>query len=276
MGRTSVVPLRRAESPQKELDLVAYVNSVAPDAALEGNTRSLIRERRADDRASVVLLCATAGYIDAVGLITLAGLFPAHVTGEIVGLTSAFTAGHHLSHASRFAVLPTFVGALFVAATVSRARKRRGDSPGPALASLMALALTVCAATAFFGPTPSPSAFTWVYAVREGGVVAAMAFQNALARVSPVSSCPTTVMTGNLTHFVFELVETLAWRFGRRQTDDTHARPSSNSRLALVSTALGSFVAGAVVGGCLTGVLGAFSIVLPLLGALALVRRLAR
>jgi uncharacterized membrane protein YoaK (UPF0700 family) len=101
-----------------------------------------------------------------------------------------------------------------------------------------------------------------------------MAFQNAFARVSPVSSCPTTVMTGNLTQFVFELVETLAWRFGRRTTEDTYARPSSSSRLGLVSSALGAFLTGAVVGGYLTGLLGAFSIVLPLLGTLALARRL--
>jgi uncharacterized membrane protein YoaK (UPF0700 family) len=273
MGRASVVPARRSESPKKQLDLVAYVNSVAPDLALESNTRSLIRERRADDRAAVVLLCATAGYIDAVGLITLVGLFPAHVTGELVGLTAAFTAGHHLSHACRFAVMPTFVAALVVAAAVSHARKRRGESPGRALVGLMALALLVCTATAFLAPARAPSDFTWVYAVREGSVVAAMAFQNALARVSAVSSCPTTVMTGNLTHFVFELFETLAWRFRRRHMDETHARPSS--RLGLISTALAAFLVGALVGGSLTGVLGAFSIVLPLMGTLALARRLA-
>jgi uncharacterized membrane protein YoaK (UPF0700 family) len=267
------MPARRADSPPKELELVAYVASVAPDATLEGTTRSLIRERRADDRVAVVLLCATAGYIDAVGLITLVGLFPAHITGELVGLTAAFTAGHHLSHPSRFAVLPTFVAALVVAALVARARKRRGASPGRPLAGLMALALAVCATTAFFGPTPAPGPFGFIYTLREASVVAAMAFQNALTRVSPVSPYPTTVMTGNLTHCVFDLVEAVVQRFGRRDAEETFARPV-NPRLALVATALGSFVTGAVVGGYLTGTLGAFSLFVPFVGALVLAARL--
>jgi len=254
---------------------MSYTASVAPEAPLEGTTRSLIRERRADDRVAIVVLCATAGYIDAVGLITLVGLFPAHVTGELVGLTSAFTAGHHLSHPIRFAVIPTFVAALVVAAFVARACKQRGESAGPALAGLMAAALAVCALTAFFGPTSAPAGFTWAYALREGSVVAAMAFQNALTRVSPVSPYPTTVMTGNLTHVVFDLVDALVSRFARRNTEETHAR-AVNPRLPLVASALGSFLGGAVLGGLLTGMLGAFSVVLPLCGALLLAKRFAQ
>jgi uncharacterized membrane protein YoaK (UPF0700 family) len=275
MGRSSVAPARRADSAPKELDLLTYVGSVAPEATLEGTTRSLIRERRADDRVAVVVLCATAGYIDAVGLITLVGLFPAHVTGELVGLTSAFTAGHHLSHPIRFAVIPTFVAALVVSALVNRNYKRRGESPGRPLVALMALALAVCAATGFLAPTQAPADFGWVYAVREGSVVAAMAFQNALTRVSPTSPYPTTVMTGNLTHFVFDLVDAIASRLAQLKSDETHSR-SVNPRLGLVSTALGSFLAGAVLGGYLTGVLGALSVVVPLGGALLLARRFAQ
>ncbi len=275
MGRSSVAPARRADSAPKELDLITYVGSVAPEATLEGTTRSLIRERRADDRVAVAVLCATAGYIDAVGLITLVGLFPAHVTGELVGLTSAFTAGHHLSHPTRFAVIPTFVAALVVSALVSRNYKQRGESPGRPLVALMALALAVCASTGFLAPTAAPADFSWVYAVREGSVVAAMAFQNAVTRVSPTSPYPTTVMTGNLTHFVFDLVDAIASRLAHMRSGERHSR-SVNPRLGLVSTALGSFLTGAVLGGYLTGVLGAFSVVVPLAGALLLARRFAQ
>jgi uncharacterized membrane protein YoaK (UPF0700 family) len=224
---------------------------------------------------ALVVLCATAGYIDAVGLITLVGLFPAHVTGELVGLTTAFTAGHHLSHASRFAVIPTFVVALFVAAVVTRGRRRRGKSPAPALVALMASALATCAATGLFGPSAGPPEFTWLYALRESSIVAAMAFQNALRRTGLANSCPTTVMTGNLTHFVFDLVDVVAARFGRQHTEETHARAVSSLHLELVGSALGSFVLGAVLGGYLTGVLGTFSVALPLLATFVLLRRLA-
>ena len=69
------------------------------------------------------MLSGTAGYIDAVGFLTLMGMLPAHVTGEIVGLTTVFTAGHHLSHPGRLAVIPTFVVALVIAGVVAHRRR---------------------------------------------------------------------------------------------------------------------------------------------------------
>jgi uncharacterized membrane protein YoaK (UPF0700 family) len=113
----------------------------------------------------------------------------------------------------------------------------------------------------------------WVLAVREASLVSAMAFQNAFTREGLARSCPTTVMTGNLTQFVFELVEAIASRLGWNHEEDTHARNLSGSRLALVSKALASFVFGAVLGGFMASQVGAFSVAVPMVAALALSQR---
>jgi uncharacterized membrane protein YoaK (UPF0700 family) len=265
------------EAPsQARLVLVPYGTSLAPNASLVSVPHSLFRERRVPALTTVAVLSATAGHIDAVGLLLLVGLFPAHVTGELVGLITAVGGGHHLTHPSRFAVLPVFVLALVLAAVVTRQKRKAGASPRSALLGLMTLSLAVCTASGFlslFGSKLDPA---WVLALREGSVVSAMAFQNAFTREAPASACPTTVMTGNLTHFVFELVEALAAKLRPSTTEETHARLVPRSRLRLVATALGAFVVGGVLGSYLAGLVGAFSFGVPMLAALGLWRRVAR
>jgi uncharacterized membrane protein YoaK (UPF0700 family) len=271
----SVAPARRSDpapSSQGNLELVSYVSSVAPGTPLISSPHSLIRER-VDNRGAVAVLSATAGYVDAVGFLMLVGLFPAHVTGELIGLTAVFTAGHVMSHPGRLAVIPVFVGALFVAAIVTRSSRNDGKSPHRALLGLMTLALGLCALTGFWQPPHAPVGPLWVLGLRECSIVAAMAFQNAYMREALANACPTTVMTGNLTQFVFELVDIAAARFGWDRTETTRARSATRSRFWLVSGALSAFLGGAVLGGYLTDIVGAFALVVPMLAALSLARR---
>jgi len=279
MGAKSVRPAKwtDAEAPsQGRLVLVPYGTNLAPDVSLVSAPHSLFRERRAPARLTIAVLSGTAGFVDAAGFLMLAGLFPAHVTGELVGLTTALTGGHEMSHASRFAVVPLFVGALLVAALVTRSRRNSGRSPRSALLGMMTGALGLGALSGFLdlgGGVLSPG---WIIAVREGCILSAMAFQNAFTREAPTSACPTTVMTGNLTHFVFELVEAIVTRLRPEPPDETHARLMPRSRLKLVATALSTFVTGALLGGYLVGLVGAFSFALPMIAALGLWRRVAR
>jgi len=259
------------ESALRDMEALSAELFAGPEA-LEG--MAAFGERRAPARLTVAVLSGTAGYIDAVGFLMLVGLFPAHVTGELVGITTALTGGHHVSHASRFAVIPIFVGALLLAAVVTRARRRAGHSPRPTLLALMTGSLVLCTLSGFLSFVPQLVAPEWVFALREACVVSAMAFQNAFTREAPTSACPTTVMTGNLTHFVFELVEAVFNRL--RPPDETHARLVPKSRLKLVSTALAAFAGGALLGGYLVGPLGAFSFAVPTVTALGLWRRVAR
>ncbi len=89
------------------------------------------------------MLSAVAGYVDAAGFASLIGLFPAHLTGEIVGDAIAFSSGHPGNHATRLWMLPVFVGSVTTATLVARLLRRNGRR---ALTGLLALVTTALAA----------------------------------------------------------------------------------------------------------------------------------
>jgi len=275
--RPTPVRWTELEAPsQSRVALVSYSTALPAEILATQNPLTLIRERRANLHVPVAVLSGTAGFIDSVGFLSLAGLFPAHVTGELVGLTKALSSGHPLSHPSRWAVLPVFIVALVAAAALVRRHRARGSSPRRALLTLMALSLGLGACTGFWGLRAGSVVPEWVLAVRQSGLVSAMAFQNAFTREGLARSCPTTVMTGNLTQFVFELVDALVARFGWQRGGDSLVRNLSSSRLGLVGKALASFVVGAVLGCYLSSAIGAFSVVIPMCAALGLAMRFGR
>ena len=204
------------------------------------------------------LLSGVAGYVDAAGFASLVGLFPAHLTGEIVGDAIALSSGHPGDHATRFWMLPVFVGSVVTATLVARLLRRTGRR---ALTGLLAL---VTAGLALFAASDSLASL-----LHESGhlhlllggacAVAAMGFQNALMRESMTGSCPTTVMTGNLTHVVVDIVDHLFSKLGPPHKRDRRSR----SRLLPVASALFAFVACAVLGGFLTRVWGSLSVLVP-------------
>jgi len=204
------------------------------------------------------LLSAVAGYVDAAGFASLIGLFPAHLTGEIVGDAIAFSSGQSPNHPTRIWMLPVFVGSVVVAALVARALRRSGRR---ALTGLLAL---VTSALALFSASDFLAGFLhegWHLHMLFGGgcAVAAMGFQNALMRESLTGSCPTTVMTGNLTHVVIDLVDHVFKKLSTPHKRDRRLR----SRLLPTASALFAFVGCAVLGGFLTRFFGSLSVLLP-------------
>lgn len=204
------------------------------------------------------LLSGVAGYVDAAGFASLIGLFPAHLTGEIVGDAIALTSGHATQHATRLWILPVFVCSVATATLVARTLRRTGRR---ALTGLLAL---VTAGLLMFSVSDALARMlheSWHLHVLLGGAcaVAAMGFQNALMRESMTGSCPTTVMTGNLTYVVIEIVDQLFSKLTRPHKRDRRPR----SRLLPVAGALAAFVTCAVLGGFLTRFFGSLSVLLP-------------
>jgi uncharacterized membrane protein YoaK (UPF0700 family) len=230
-----------------------------------GSPQSAIRPKAlSPNDVRMGLMSGIAGYVDAAGFVTLVGLFPAHVTGELVGAAVAMSSGHLLKNPARLAIVPIFVLSVVVGALISRALRKRGQSPLAALLGLMAVTLAFFSASDLFLPRfvdPSSGVTT---VLREGTAVAAMGFQNVIMRRVLSASCPTTVMTGNLTQFIIELVELLLGRRGKHR-DGVSIRAASDLRLKLVGLALSAFLFSAIVGGLLTTSYGTISVALPTL-----------
>ena len=204
------------------------------------------------------LLSAVAGYVDAAGFASLVGLFPAHLTGEIVGDAIALSSGKLGEHATRLWMLPVFVGSVTTATLVARLLRRNGRRALTGLLALVTVALAAFSASDFLTSLLHES---WHLHLLLGGAcaVAAMGFQNALMRESLSGSCPTTVMTGNLTHVVIDVVDHLFNKLTKPHKRDR--RP--HARLVPVASALFAFIGCAVLGGFMTRFFGSLSVLLP-------------
>ena len=112
-------PSTGANDPDQPL--IARVPSPAPAARATSSV--------ATDRLRVGMLSAVAGYVDAAGFVTLLGLFPAHLTGEIVGMTLAVANGGGSSLRTHLAMIPVFVGSVVLGVLVARAFRRHGHTP---------------------------------------------------------------------------------------------------------------------------------------------------
>jgi len=184
-----------------------------------------------------VLLAFTAGFVDTTGFIALFGLFTAHVTGNFV-LIGAGLAEPHQALVGKLLALPVFVLAVAVTRLFVLRREARGRNAVPGLIIAQALLLVlfllagIAASPINHGDQP--------VAILAGMLgVTAMAIQNAGSRTVFASLSPTTVMTGNVTQVVIDLVDLAAQRTSRQQACD---------RLARMSPAIVAFAIGAVAG----------------------------
>src|SRR5258705_2846898 len=147
----------------------------------------------------------TAGYVDTVGFVALFGLFTAHVTGNFVLIGSELAQPTH-GVLLKFLAFPAFI----VGVAVSRLLALRMDHHERSLrASLLALQCALLAACMLCAWRAQPivdASAPWVLATGMLGA-AAMGVQNAAARLAFSDLAPTTVMTGNVTQIVIDLVD---------------------------------------------------------------------
>jgi uncharacterized membrane protein YoaK (UPF0700 family) len=199
------------------------------------------------------LLAFTAGYVDTVGFIALFGLFTAHVTGNFVLIGAALIDSHE-GLVSKLLALPLFVLAVAATRVFILAREQRArDAIVPVLISQLAFLVLFLACGLWLAPFDHADAPA---AILTGmSAVVAMAIQNAAARTLFASLAPTTVMTGNVTQIIVDLVDMAV------SDECTEARGRVRKMLPPVAT----FAAGALAGALAYGWVGYAALTAPIM-----------
>nr|WP_315250392.1 YoaK family protein [uncultured Duganella sp.] len=148
-----------------------------------------------------------AGYVDTLGFVALFGLFTAHVTGNFVLIGRALIEPSQ-SITLKLLVFPVFI--LFVAlarlAIVHWDRKGAKTLRNSFLFQLFLMLATVLCAWHAAPVVEASAPLTMITGMLCAG---AMAVQNAYGKLLLGKSAATTVMTGNVTTLVIEMVDSL-------------------------------------------------------------------
>lgn len=210
------------------------------------------------------LLAFTAGFVDTTGFIALFGLFTAHVTGNFVLIGASF-AEFKPGILAKLLALPVFVIAVAAARLYVLQRLKRGadGAAGLLLAELLLLGVFLLAGVAAAPFTNADAPLT----ILTGQVaVIAMAIQNAASRTVFARLSPTTVMTGNITQIVIDLVDLVG---------AVSARVEVKARLKKMAPPVLTFVLGAMAGALGYVAVGFWCMVMPMvsIAAVLLLRR---
>lgn len=182
-------------------------------------------------------LAATGGFVDTAGFLGLDGLFCAHVTGNLVLAGTRLAAFDASDALVRLMVLPVFAGATALTMLFIRRRTRRGHPVLPACLLFEALALTVFTAVCLWMIPRAGDPIDDTTQMITGSIgVIAMAIQNTLMRECLPHLAPTTVMTGNITGGVSDILRML---WGENS-------PAIQRRAKRIGVALGGFMAGSL------------------------------
>jgi uncharacterized membrane protein YoaK (UPF0700 family) len=181
------------------------------------------------------LLSLLAGYVDTLGFIALFGLFTAHVTGNLVLL------GSELVQPSSDALLKLLVFPAFVASVALTRllvlRWQATGKPGKPVARAFTLQLALLLASSLAAWLAEPITRADAPLTMLAGLLCAagMGVQNAYHKLLLPSLPASTVMTGNVTQLVIDLVD------GARG----HARPDGAGKLlwGVAAFAAGAFLA---------------------------------
>jgi uncharacterized membrane protein YoaK (UPF0700 family) len=201
-------------------------------------------------------LSFVGGFVDVVGFIALFGLFTAHVTGNFIML------GLEMVNATKLAIgkllaVPIFIVMVALTRLFVLHYEKRGQSPWRemllAQAALLACFMIAGGLTA---PHEDPNELGPVLAGLLG--VAAMAVQNAGSRLILANHGPTTMMTGNTTQAVIDLVDLL------RGLPEEYPQ----ARKLLVPAIL-AFTAGALLGAYAYVTFSFWCLIIPIVALLA-------
>ncbi|PFH08609.1 uncharacterized membrane protein YoaK (UPF0700 family) [Collimonas sp. PA-H2] len=152
-----------------------------------------------------IALSFLAGYVDTVGFIALFGLFTAHVTGNFVLIGSELANPSH-GVLIKLLAFPAFIFAVALTRMVVIWLERGGRAP---LFYLLLLQLVFLLGFMLAGYLVEPVTDSRAPLALLAGMLgaAAMGVQNASSRLLLQHLTPTTVMTGNVTQVIIDLVD---------------------------------------------------------------------
>lgn len=212
------------------------------------------------------VLSAIAGYVDTLSFVSLFGLFTAHVTGNFV-LIGAGVAGYGQGVFLKLMAFPAFILGVVLSSLIIRARDPVTPMRGACMLYAMqgALLLAFCMAGVNLGRTFSPDSWSVVVCGMIGA--SAMGVQNAHSRLVARPGVPNTVMTGNVTQVILDLLDLCS----PRVPDD--AKLASRARAAKMLPAIVAFGLGAIAGAVAYRTIGFLALLLPALGVTSLAVR---
>lgn len=213
---------------------------------------------RGPPTALLLMLSATAGSTDAIGLLGL-NLFTAHITGNIVVLTNHLVASGKAGIAHLIAV-PVFMAALALARLLGLALEKRGREAANALLVLQLVLLSCFFLLGLVLGRGFDAGAPWALLAGMCGV-AAMAVQNGLVQTSLTGTPSTAVLTTNVTRFTIAAVESIAGPSAKRA--------AARRKAGLIFTPIVGFVVGCAAGGLLEWRIGLSALMLPVLLSLA-------
>lgn len=184
------------------------------------------------------LLAGIAGYVDTLGFVALFGLFTAHVTGNFV-LIGAQAGGFAEGALIKLMAFPAFVAGVVLSSFLVRWLPRP-LAPSALYATQAMLLLAFCLMGIQISPVVDPDDMDVILCGMTGAT--AMGIQNAHSRLIVRVGVPNTVMTGNVTQAVLDIVELV----GRRCSQEV--RQKARGRLSKTLPAVAAFGLGAIAG----------------------------
>jgi uncharacterized membrane protein YoaK (UPF0700 family) len=192
-------------------------------------------DEQSQNRAQGVGLAFMAGYVDALGFVALAGLFTAHVTGNFILIGAGLANPDHPSVLLKLLAFPAFVLGVALARILTLAAERRQAAAlRPALLLELVLLLGFMGAGIAAEPLHGRPGMLAVAAGFLGA--AAMGVHSGVSKLLLGHLAPTSMMTGNVTQIVIDLVDLL------RGVHD----PGQDARFAKFVWPLAAFAAGCI------------------------------
>ena len=202
----------------------------------------------------IALLSFNAGFVEATGFIGFQGLFVAHVTANLVGLSAALVSGSFGTIAKLIAI-PEFICVIAAGRIAGNFLASRGLPRSRIMistAAVLLFALFVLAVS--LGPFPNSNSPAALLTAFPG--VAAMAIQNGAQRLHYAGLPMTTFMTGNVTQATLDAIDLLEGIGGEQ-------RAIISKRFQRMAGGIASFAAGCAAAAAIYHWVGFWCLVVP-------------